>query len=146
MTRRLWCDTATADYARERLSFPGLRIVLRVDSVVQAAGADPSVETRYFASSLDPHRTTPDQLLALVRGHWAVENSLHFIKDRWWDEDRHYSTQPGVATGFVALTTAALTVLQATRTAGDDRPLRGRADAFNWRIGDAIKLLTEKSL
>ena len=33
----------------------------------------------------------------LVRGHWGVENGLHFIKDRWWDEDRQWSLRPGLA-------------------------------------------------
>jgi hypothetical protein len=47
-----------------------------------------------------PERVTPDELLAAVRGHWQVENGLHFIKDRWWDEDRRYNTRPRVALGF----------------------------------------------
>ena len=49
VTRRLWLDVETADYAREKLSFPGLRILLRVDSETRVAGADPKTETRYFA-------------------------------------------------------------------------------------------------
>jgi len=28
-----------------------------------------------------------------VRQHWRIENSLHFLKDRWWDEDRHQCTR-----------------------------------------------------
>ena len=97
VTRRLWLDIETADYARETLSFPGLRILLRVDSETRGGAADPKTETRYFATGVDPERVTPDELLAAVRGHGQVENGLHFIKDRWWDEDRHYSTRPGVA-------------------------------------------------
>ena len=38
MTRRLWLDVETADYAREALSFPGLRILLRVGNDGEAAG------------------------------------------------------------------------------------------------------------
>ena len=54
----------------------------------------------------------------------AVENGLHFIKDRWWDEDRHYSTRPGVALGFAVLLNAVVTVLRATADPEDDLPLR----------------------
>ncbi len=54
-------------------------------------------DTRYFVTSLDPAKTTHAQLLAHVRGHWQIENSLFFVKDRWWDEDRHWTRRPGVA-------------------------------------------------
>ncbi len=126
VTRRLWLDVETADYAREKLSFPGLRILLRVDSETRGGEADPKTETRYFATALDPGCVTPDGLLAAVRGHWQVENGLHFIKDRWWDEDRHYSTQAGVALGFAVLLNAVVTVLRATADPEDDLPLRTR--------------------
>src|SRR5262249_49320431 len=109
VTRRLWLDVATADYAREALSFPGLRILLRVDSETRQSGTEPKTETRYFATAVAPVRITPDGLLAAVRGHWQVENGLHFIKDRWWDEDRHYSKQPRVALGFAVLLNAVVT-------------------------------------
>jgi hypothetical protein len=70
-----------------------------------------------------------------------VENGLHFIKDRWWDEDRHYSTRPGVALGFAALLNAVVTVWRATEEPGEEAPLRGRADALGWDIKRAIDLL-----
>jgi hypothetical protein len=146
VTRRLWLDVETADYAREKLSFPGLRILLRVDSETRGGGAAPKTETRYFATALDPGRLTPDGLLAAVRGHWQVENGLHFIKDRWWDEDRHYSTQAGVALGFAVLLNAVVTVLRATADPEDDLPLRARADALGWDVERAIDLMVRKKL
>jgi hypothetical protein len=141
VTRRLWLDTQTADYARDALSFPGLRILLRVDSQTRGGGAEPKTETRYFATALDPGRVTPNELLGAVRDHWQVENGLHFVKDRWWDEDRHYSKRPGVALGFAVLLNAVVTVLRASGAAGDDRPLRARADALAWDVGQAIALI-----
>lgn len=146
MTRRLWLDVETADYARESLAFPGLRIVLRVDSETREAGAVVAGETRYFATSLDPARVTPDGLLAAVRGHWGIENGLHFVKDRWWDEDRHYSKRPRPAEGFAVLLNAAVTVLEAAAEPGDDLPLRARADALGWRIERAIELMAGRKL
>jgi hypothetical protein len=144
VTRRLWLDLETADYAREALSFPGLRILLRVDSETRSSGAEPKTETRYFATALDPGRVTPDDLLGAVRDHWQVENGLHFIKDRWWDEDRHYSVRPGAALGFAVLLNAVVTVLRATADPEDDLPLRARADALGWDVGQAIDLIAGK--
>jgi len=146
VTRRLWVDLDSVDYAREVLSFPGLRMLLRVDSEVRGGGGEVQTETRYFATSLEPGRVTPDELLTWVRGHWQVENGLHFVKDRWWDEDRHYSKQPGVAMGFAVLLNAVVTVLRATADPEGDLPLRARADALNWNIQQAVQLLTGKKL
>jgi predicted transposase YbfD/YdcC len=47
-------------------------------------------EVRYFVSSLDLSDWTPGEILAFIRHHWSIENSLHFVKDRWRDEDKHY--------------------------------------------------------
>src|SRR5262249_3754313 len=99
VTRRLWVDTEVADYAREQLNYPGVRILARVDCERRQGGQVLSVETRYFATSLDPERVAVWELLKLIRGHWGVENSLHHIKDRWWDEDRHYTKEPAKGEG-----------------------------------------------
>jgi hypothetical protein len=145
VTRRLWSDTEAADWARQMLNFPGLRLLLRVDTEERQAGAVASQETRYFACSLDPGAVTPLALLALVRGHWGVENRLHFIKDRWWDEDRHYLSRPGLAERFALLTGAALAVLRLTKR-DPEQPLRARADELCGDVPQAISLLTEKNL
>ena len=96
-------------------------------------------DTRYFLTSLDPAHVTAARLLEAVRGHWQIENSLFFTKDRWWDEDRHWTRRPGVAEWLTQLTTAALTVLRAL---GPPRlPLRGRADRIQWNPGIGLQLL-----
>ena len=88
-------------------------------------------ESRYFISGLDPGTVTAAELHAAIRGHWQVENCLHFIKDRWWDEDRHYSKRPGLAESFASLTNAALSVLRLIHP--PDLPLRATAELAQWR-------------
>jgi len=39
-------------------------------------------------TSCGPDRATPEQLLAIVRGHWAIENRSHWVRDVTFDEDR----------------------------------------------------------
>lgn len=46
-----------------------------------------SDETVYIVTSLSPDKATPERLLALVRNHWGIE-SLHWIRDMIFDEDR----------------------------------------------------------
>ena len=39
-------------------------------------------------TDLAPPQASPSQLLALNRGHWGVENRLHWVRDVTFDEDR----------------------------------------------------------
>lgn len=136
----MWLDLENADYIRERLGFAGCRIALRVDhDVIAADGTTTLHDTRYFLSSCDPGSVTADQLLRTVRDHWQIENSLHFTKDRWWDEDRHWTRRPGLAEHLAVLNTAALSVLS-TRCS-PDKPLRAHADLHAWLPTRALQLL-----
>ena len=45
-------------------------------------------EVSYLITSLSAPQTTPGQVLALVRGHWGIENRLHWVRDVTFDEDR----------------------------------------------------------
>jgi hypothetical protein len=87
-------------------------------------------DSRYFVTSRDAGTISPSKLHLCIRGHWQVENCLHFTKDRWWDEDRHYTKRPGLAESFASLTNAALTVLRLIHPLG--RPLRATAEAVQW--------------
>jgi predicted transposase YbfD/YdcC len=113
------------------LNVPHCRIALRVDHDVHAADGRLLLhESRYFLTSLDPASVTARELQSYVRDHWQVENCLHFIKDRWWDEDRHYTKRPGLAESFASLTNAALSVLRLLHPPG--RPLRATAESIQW--------------
>lgn len=46
------------------------------------------LETVYGVTSLPPSLASPQRLLDLSRGHWAIENRLHWVRDVTFDEDR----------------------------------------------------------
>jgi len=119
---------------------------VRVDRRTRSRGGAVTVQTRYFATSLDPSGASAMGLLRLIRGHWCVENNLHYEKDRWWDEDRHVCRREGLAAGFTALLSAALTALRATGCDTAEGSLRAAADALCWDVGRAIRLLTGPAL
>ena len=119
-----------AEYICERLNFPHCQIVIRVDREVRSTdGEIRSHESRYFVTSIDPASVTSSGLQSYVRDHWQVENCLHFVKDRWWDEDRHYTKRPGLAEAFASLTNAALSVLRLIREAAQS--LRATAETIH---------------
>lgn len=46
-----------------------------------------TVETVCAITSLGPERASAQRLLALARGHWGIENRLHWVRDVSLGED-----------------------------------------------------------
>ena len=64
--------------------WPGLRSLIRVHTERRTARGRRQRSVRYYISSLP---VDAEVLLALVRGHWAVENDLHRTLDVQFRED-----------------------------------------------------------
>ena len=45
-------------------------------------------ETVHGLSSLPFEHASAERILALVRGHWSIENRVHYVRDVSYDEDR----------------------------------------------------------
>lgn len=83
--RAIWSSTELTEY----LTFPHAAQVfaIRRDTTEIVSGKSRS-ETVYGLTSLTPQRATPKRLLELSRGHWSIENRLHWVRDVTFDEDR----------------------------------------------------------
>lgn len=53
----------------------------------QAVGPT-EVEVTYLITSCPAARATAEQVLQASRGHWGIENRLHWVRDVTWNEDR----------------------------------------------------------
>jgi hypothetical protein len=42
----------------------------------------------YLLTDLTVQQAHPPQQLSLNRGHWCIENRLHYVRDMAYDEDR----------------------------------------------------------
>lgn len=82
-TRQLIASTDLVGYS----DWPGLAQVFRLERSWQEGG-ETKGEVRYGITSLPPEVADAAQLLALKRGHWQIENNLHYVKDVTLGEDR----------------------------------------------------------
>jgi predicted transposase YbfD/YdcC len=82
--RRLAASTALVGYCE----WPGLQQVFRIERVICTRRKGERREVAYGVTSLSPERADAEQLLALVREHWHIENRSHWVRDVTFDEDR----------------------------------------------------------
>lgn len=47
-----------------------------------------SIEVAYGVTSLKKEQASAQRLLELNRGHWEIENRVHYVRDVTYDEDR----------------------------------------------------------
>jgi predicted transposase YbfD/YdcC len=108
--RRLWALPIYADC----IAWPGARLMLRLErSFTNKRSHKTTVELDYALCSLGLDQVSAEELLALWRGHWHIENRLHWVRDGTLGEDAcrvrtGQAPQALAAIGNVVITTARL--------------------------------------
>ena len=69
------------------LAFPRAAQAIRITRRRKVKGKW-SAETCYAVTSLTVTQASPAQLAAIIRGHWGIEDRLHWVRDMDFDEDR----------------------------------------------------------
>ena len=107
-TRRYCCAAVPAGTMRALL-WPGLRSVGVVEASRLVEGKRSS-QRRYFATSLD---VNAEAFGRAVRGHWGIENGLHWCLDVAFREDESRSRVGHAAANLSVVRRLATTLLQA---------------------------------
>jgi predicted transposase YbfD/YdcC len=84
-------------------------------------------ETVYAVTSLTAAQASPAKLATIMRGHWSIEDSLHWVRDMTFGED---SSQVRTRNGprvMASLRNLAITILRLTGHAGIAAALRYHA-------------------
>jgi hypothetical protein len=68
------------------LDWPGVAQVGRLERTV-IVGGEASVEVQYLITSVPRGRAGAATLLGWLRGHWGIENRLHYVRDVTMGED-----------------------------------------------------------
>jgi predicted transposase YbfD/YdcC len=98
------------------LAFPHAVQAIQIVRRRKLAGKNKwSAETCYAITSLTATQASPGELAAIIRGHWAIEDRLHWVRDMDFDEDR---SQVRTASGPRVMATLRNLVLAILRLAG----------------------------
>jgi predicted transposase YbfD/YdcC len=71
-----------------------------------------SAEISYYITSVGADRGGAERLGRHVRGHWGIENKLHWVRDWSYDEDRHQLRTSRTARAMATLRNLAISVLR----------------------------------
>lgn len=120
------------------IDFPYAAQVIRIRrTVIHLRTGVLHEQTAYGITSLPPERADARRIGELARGHWEIENRLHWVRDVTFDEDR---SQVRTGSGPRVLATLRNFVISCLRLAGCTNIARGlRYLARNWRF--ALTLL-----
>jgi hypothetical protein len=69
-------------------------------------------ETVHGITSLPPNKADANRLLQLVRGHWSIENRLHWVRDVTFDEDRCRIRKGSGAQNMACIRNLAISILR----------------------------------
>ena len=108
-TRTLTASTLLTDY----INWPGLAQVYqyRVEQKQTRTGKI-TQQTQYGITSLSPEVASAKDLLTLRRGHWTIENKVHWIRDVIFGEDASQVRTAGIPHVMAALRNTVLSVLR----------------------------------
>jgi len=102
----------TSTILNETVGWPGARQVFEIHRArVERTSGKLHEETVYGITSLSPARANPVRLMKLIRGHWSIENNLHWVRDVDFDEDRSQVRKGNTPQVMAAIRNTALSAL-----------------------------------
>lgn len=133
-TRRYY-QSAELSWFADLHQWEGLKSAGLVESIRQVDGQT-TVERRYYLSSLD---LNVNLFARAVRGHWGVENQVHWVMDVCFREDQSRARAGFAAENLATLRRLALNLLRRDKT--KKRGIKGKQLNAGWDHSYLLQLL-----
>lgn len=132
---------ASSALSAEYCGWAGLRQVFRIERhrINKRTGAR-EVTVRYGITSLAPERADAKRLAAILRGHWGIENRLHWVRDVILGEDASRIRTGHAPQAMAIFRNVAVSLLGLLDY---DSPSEGFRH-FAWNPAEAIRLVTRR--
>ena len=128
--------SADIAWLQERHDWPGLQAVGKV-SATRRQKDDVSKETRYYLLS---QTWPPERCNDIVRGHWGIENRLHWVLDVTCNEDQARNRKGHCAENLALLRKLALNLARLEPSKGS---MRGKLKRAGWDNSFLINILSQ---
>lgn len=103
---------------------------------------EPSLETGYYATSLDQRQYGEEELLKIIRDHWAaIENGSHYRRDNTFGEDTCQTSHRGAAQILAALRNLAISLYELEKERGHTRVAEFKSWCRQMTASTALKLV-----
>lgn len=132
---RTYYQSDCLDWFADLGKWEGLKTVGFVEATREVGGKT-TVERRYYLSSLP---LGVESFARAVRGHWGVENKLHWVLDVCFGEDKSRARAGYAAENLATLRRLALNLLKGEKT--KRRGIRGKMLNASWDHPYLLKLL-----
>jgi predicted transposase YbfD/YdcC len=133
--RRCWV-TEEISWLEGKEKWKNLKSIVMVEAIREVIGKEKTVERRYFISSLEA-----DAKLGLkcVRGHWAIENNLHWCLDIGFREDANQVREAKSAENLATLRHIGINLLKQEKSC--KRGIEGKRKKAGWDENYLLKVL-----
>jgi len=105
------------EYLDDAHGWPDLKAFIHVTSKRELSGKSSQSERVYLMSK----RPTACDAAATIRGHWQIENNLHWSLDVIMNDDQHRARKGNAPINFAALRRIALNIIKANADKGSNR-------------------------
>ena len=133
--RRLWAT----DILKTYLDWPGHRQVMKVECW-RSVKDKVTRQVRYAITSLGTH-TSAGRLLQLIRGHWRIENGLHYVRDVTMGEDGSQVRTGSAPQAMAALRNVVINILRLLGATNIASAIRN----IGWQPNGALRMLGLRS-
>ena len=117
--------------------WPGLQSVTLVESKRELNG-NSTVEYRYYLSSL---AADAERIGGAVRAHWGIENSLHWVLDVVFNEDKARNRKDHSAANMAIIRHMALNLVKGDKSSKTS--IRGRRLKAGWDDNYLLKIIAD---